>query len=342
MRETWIDQARGLCMLMVLWFHAEMYSGMGQTYSILITPFFMQAFFFLSGYLFVRNRQRFSFIDKMKRCVIGIWIPYIIFTTIMLVPKIYLHHWSISHGLMTILTGQASWFVYVLGLMQILVGGVIALTQRLGKAWYPPLCLMIIAGGALGTLDYVYSIPIWASSLTAMSRMLPFYVWGILFRERIIARTDGDSFKNVNFILTVFVYLLLLSVDQFLLPYDRNGIIYGCKSYVSYMLLGVVGIYMLIVASKSFLPRWKWLDFIGMNTIIFYFLNGFVYTIIRKLLAKTYTPPNILLIPIMLLTAILTLSLLAFIIRRYCPLMIGDKNAWNRLAEHFTKFVAPK
>ena len=139
MRETWIDQARGLCMLMVLWFHAEMYSGMGQTYSILITPFFMQAFFFLSGYLFVRNRQRFSFIDKMKRCVVGIWIPYIIFTTIMLVPKIYLHHWSISHGLMTILTGQASWFVYVLGLMQILVGGVIALTQRLGKAWYPPM-----------------------------------------------------------------------------------------------------------------------------------------------------------------------------------------------------------
>ena len=139
MRETWIDQARGLCMLMVLWFHAEMYSGMGQKYSILITPFFMQAFFFLSGYLFVRNRQRFSYIDKMKRCVVGIWIPYIIFTTIMLVPKIYLHHWSISYGLMTILTGQASWFVYVLGLMQILVGGVIALTQRLGKAWPPPM-----------------------------------------------------------------------------------------------------------------------------------------------------------------------------------------------------------
>lgn len=62
-RLHWIDNARGLCMLMVLWFHAEMYSGIGQRFSICVTPFFMQAFF-LSGYLFIRNkRQKVPFLN---------------------------------------------------------------------------------------------------------------------------------------------------------------------------------------------------------------------------------------------------------------------------------------
>ena len=51
-RSFWIDNVKAICMIGVYLLHSEVYYGFGDIqYGILITPFYVNAFFFVSGYL---------------------------------------------------------------------------------------------------------------------------------------------------------------------------------------------------------------------------------------------------------------------------------------------------
>ncbi len=324
MREAWIDNTRGLCMLMVLWFHAEMYSGMGQKYSIFVTPFFMQVFFFLSGYLFLRNGNDFSFHALFHRVLRSIWFPYLCFTLAMLLPKMLLHHWGILQGIITILTGRASWFVYVLGLMQLIIGGGYTLFKK--SEW--SLWGMGLCGFILGWIVFVIPCPGWTECLTAVFRMMPFFVLGINYRRWHDARQSNTCMDMTVFFGSLISYFICWYVDQCLLSYPRIGTFYGCKSYWTYMLLGFWGIVMLISCLKYW-PNWSFLRYIGRNSLVFYFLNGLAYTVLIRFLSR-YSLPKMILVPTMLILATVILSFISYLIRRYLPLLIGDKTAWDK------------
>lgn len=50
---SWIDNAKAICMICVFILHSEAYYGFGSvSYGILFKPFYVNAFFFISGYLF--------------------------------------------------------------------------------------------------------------------------------------------------------------------------------------------------------------------------------------------------------------------------------------------------
>lgn len=52
----WIDNVKALCMIGVFLLHSEAYYGYGSVqYGIFLTPFYVNAFFFVSGYLLFRK-----------------------------------------------------------------------------------------------------------------------------------------------------------------------------------------------------------------------------------------------------------------------------------------------
>ena len=55
-RSFWIDHVKVICMIGVYLLHSEAYYGFGDIqYGMLITPFYVNAFFFVSGYLMLIN-----------------------------------------------------------------------------------------------------------------------------------------------------------------------------------------------------------------------------------------------------------------------------------------------
>lgn len=53
---NWVDSIKAVCMIAVYLLHSEMYYGTaGVSYGYAVQPFYVNAFFFVSGYLFFRK-----------------------------------------------------------------------------------------------------------------------------------------------------------------------------------------------------------------------------------------------------------------------------------------------
>ena len=116
-RIVWVDVARGVAMLAILLFHTEMRYAEGDIipYSMYVENF-LALFFFVSGYLFVSPKRQFSLRGKLVSIAKRLVVPYVLFVSLMAVPKAYAHGddltlWSFLGGLVS---GRASWFVSAL------------------------------------------------------------------------------------------------------------------------------------------------------------------------------------------------------------------------------------
>lgn len=117
-RKTWIDLLRGFSMLAILLDHTEIYYTGGNIidYNLYVANVLV-VFFFLSGYLFHKD-SGFSLRSKLISIGRGILMPYFIFTCTLAVPKALAHGSDIANTFLTVLTGEASWFIAALAVAE--------------------------------------------------------------------------------------------------------------------------------------------------------------------------------------------------------------------------------
>ena len=81
----WIDWARCICMLFVYWLHVGMFSSAPIEFPISYGPFFVNAFFFISGYLLYKklknDNSKSTRANTAKGVLFKICIPSIIFSS---------------------------------------------------------------------------------------------------------------------------------------------------------------------------------------------------------------------------------------------------------------------
>lgn len=108
-------------MLAIIFDHTEIcFTGDNIVPYRMYVPDVLMAFFFLSGYLFYRS-EGFRLRHKLHSWLRGVLMPYFIFTSALALPKAWLHGagGSISDLLLTILTGQGSWFIASLAVAEL-------------------------------------------------------------------------------------------------------------------------------------------------------------------------------------------------------------------------------
>ena len=114
--------------IMLHCYSVQRLEGSHDTYFKVLYPFSLwlgetgvPGFFFISGYLFYKE-ESFNFIRKIKSIIRTIIIPYFIFTSIIALPKMWIHgnEIDITNIIQSICLGQASWFVAALILAEIL------------------------------------------------------------------------------------------------------------------------------------------------------------------------------------------------------------------------------
>lgn len=109
-------------MLAIIFDHTEIcFTGDNIVPYRMYVPDVLMAFFFLSGYLFYRP-EGFRLRHKLYSWLRGVLMPYFIFTSALALPKAWLHgaDGSLSDLLLTILTGQGSWFIASLAVAELL------------------------------------------------------------------------------------------------------------------------------------------------------------------------------------------------------------------------------
>ncbi len=311
----WIDAVKAICMFSVYLLHSEQYYGMGDiSYGRFLMPFYVNAFFFVSGYLFFRKQMKISqsvlkpqnFKNGLVNLLYRLVIPTIIFSSFLYLPKMLFHENSISiyQYFHDVFGGVSYWFTSALAVAQIIIMIVLFLSNRVG----------------------IFSI----LAISAVLWCLGWYLFGI----------DTDPFPwnyKKGMIATLFMAVGGLyqkyesEIDKAIGLYGYVAVsviyiiimlIYGIRD--SILINGIISILGIafITGLCKLLPPVNILGFIGKNSIILYFFSG-VMPAMTGLLFKCIIPEARYIVTLLVMALSVTLGLVCvLIINKYMPFLI--------------------
>lgn len=337
-RLAWIDMGRGIAMFLVILFHTEnSLRGGGyniEHYSMVYHSFFLPLFFFLSGYVFTTDYRSFSFKKKIEQITRGIVLPYFIFTVLILVPKSIFHGIPLLNGVKDIFLGYASWFITSLGITQVLFAVILSQTKAI-KIHIIIACLLLFCGFLIKTV-YPYRLPFYLNYIPIV------YIWifmGLLYRiyERRLAILTKPLCVICLFLLySVAIWLDMKYFCTTLNLFEPRILVYN--NYLLSIIYSIIGIVMMVGVLKI-LPNVRVISFIGINSLTIYYINGGICKITAMLINKTdyFLHPRQTYIGVILVAVLCTsiAACIAYFIRKYFPLLVGDKMAFDRFKKCF-------
>lgn len=345
-RMSWIDFAKGLLMILVFVYHSEVIYGNGHSWSWLFEMFFLTGFFTLSGYLFTADLEKVSLRRKALQTLRGIVIPYFIFVGALLLPKVILVSSDSFQSIVDFFLFRSSWFVNVIAMLTLLYGSIFAISSNKKWALFIITIIGIITTNVFSIQydnqnDLLMSKPFWNSSqisnhmpfcinLTCIA--IPFYSLGIFYRsyEKIIAITCNIF----SLILVWILYFFLISIDHSYIhtkfTFSTNTINHIPLVY----LYSIIAIWGIVILSKL-VCEIKVINYIGQNSIIFYFLNALMLRVVSILVSGCCIMKSggyFSVILVALLAVALTFPVV-WAIKKYLPFVVGDKETFNNLSQ---------
>ena len=316
-RKLWVDVLRGLCMVLILFDHSELYYA--QTNIVpyaLYVPDALICFFFLSGYLFCKGGVC-SFRGKLNSILQHLLLPYFLFSLLMAMPKALAHGKSLAvlDLLLPILMGNASWFIPAL------IVGELLFLLLLRMANEKPLVLYALAMlcffGAPWLQDAPISLP-W--QLPNALQAVGFMALGDAFRryEATVLRflTPWRTASLVLLLILVKVYIGIAQPHIMIAPI-RIG------SYPAF-LLTVLSVPFLAVRLLQLLPSSQCLAWIGRHTLALCFLSGGVPLLVSAVFRRmgyAYNGNYLLVVCLFFLVLLLACAAAAFI-HRFLPFLL--------------------
>lgn len=206
-----------------------------------------------------------DFLNTLFRLI----IPTIVFSSIIYIPKILFHSRSLSFGdfIYDIFGGISFWFTSALAVSQI----ILLLIVKSGAhklRYYVLLSLAIIC--VMPVLKHFSTTPFpwyWKSGLAA----IPFMVLG-----GIIPKFQKLFTLNYRILSLSISILFAIAVFYEIYVGEAHFALMSVTFNLPGILVTLSGIVFIFVISRYLIPDIKFLQFIGNNSIIFYFLSGVI------------------------------------------------------------------
>lgn len=325
-RLYWIDTTKAICIICVYYAHSVAFTIKDPNIKDIVTPFYVNTFFFISGYLLykkylqnhiIENFTLQTYWNAVKNFICRIVVPTIIFSFIISIPKAKFHNYTIDYRTLFIdvLGGCSFWFTSALAVAQIVIL-TLFLTRNKNIFFY----LVITA--------LIFLITQYLCDFTPHPARFYFpWYWrtGLIYTFII---TLGGLYSTVESKVDLF-----LSKGGIILIAISCIIIYVCV-YSGYAIaflglsgkctiLGFIGAISSILLLIYIIKRCKnhnITDFIGKNSIIFYFLSGAVPNTIATILKK-FIDGNVLFIST-LTSSIIISYMVTLLISKYTPFLM--------------------
>lgn len=317
---SWINAVKAICMISVYILHSESYYGINTTsYGQILQPFYVNAFFFVSGYLFFRKHFQIetsygysNFWKDIQNIIFRLIIPTIIFASIIYIPKLFFHgrEVSIIQYLYDVWGGISFWFTSTITVSQIILLFLLFTNKK--NIWFyfiVSIFLFIIS-------IYLYDInksPFPWFYKSGIGATLFMTLGGIYQQyEKYIDKkfSKGACYALVTIYLTCAVYTLFHNPFRYAvmsMNFNFGG-----------LFITLLGITFIVILCK-YLPNFKVLSYIGRHSIVFYFFSGMLPASIGLIFQKIF-PDRFYIITI--LVAIFSICiglLLTYIINKYIP-----------------------
>ena len=284
-RLSWIDMARGFCMMAILLFHTEKYyAGEEIIPYVIYVGGAIIAFFFVSGYLFVNPDIAFSVRQKLRSMAKGIILPYFVFTTLIAVPKAYVHHdTTLSETLMSVVTGHASWFVAALIVTQLSFMLLLKVFHNRPTLLATACCLPFFFVAAV----YSFVDNLQLSTLNPwcwQNACLMLFFFYLGYASRRFDRIFILLKKNNVFVSLAVIAIIMKGMEC------HYGILLTIEPIhvTSFTLLLIDGIIcsMLVCAIAMRLPRVSMVEWTGKHSLYYYFICGGVPLLVTMTLTR--------------------------------------------------------
>lgn len=321
-------------MLAIIFDHTEIcFTGDNIVPYRMYVPDVLMAFFFLSGYLFYRP-EGFRLRHKLHSWLRGVLMPYFIFTSALALPKAWLHGdgGSISDLLLTILTGQGSWFIASLAVAELLFCLLLWLSRARWR-WVAVAGLFAVAlAYGFGTRRLAFEVNWWHVNEAVVA--LPFLLLGYM-----VHRFDS---LGTRWRLGLFALLLVLSLPVNVLvassswPSVLVGALVLPRLFLVKNALSVLLLYLLFTISQRDGVRWveqmpRWLaemvSWTGRRSIVYYFFSSGIPTALTAVFSRlgyTYRGCYVEVLVVFSLNLLL-ITLVTWTIYRYLPWTTGRR-----------------
>lgn len=334
-REHWIDCLKAICIICVYIAHCESFYYEGENIvSFLVAPFYVNAFFFISGYLlfkkqFNNNRiKNYTFKREYKQDLCNILfrlvIPTIIFSAIIYLPKnngIFI----LRNFMLNVLGGTSLWFTSALAVSQLVIFTLL-LSRRTNIWFYVVFTFLLLLGTVC--LGDVRS--------KAAEEYFPWY-WqtGLIYTFIIMLGGVYHKYKDKIDSIINNPYVILISFILFttIIIYGLNGgtvlfIGLSGKCNILGVLAFLLSIPILLYTAKK-IPKNRLTNFIGKQSIVFYFLSGAVPSILLPFINKLPCGNSYIINIIYTLMASAISYISTRIIVKYMPILIDLRNLKN-------------
>lgn len=318
----WINTARALCLISVYLLHSEFYYGdAGFSYGYALTPFYVNTFFFISDYLlfkkYMKVPETISFPKKeyhklIANVIFRLVIPTLVFSTLIYIPKMIFHGNPLSFGqyLHDVWGGTSYWFTSALSVAQILLA-VLLLSQRSHMAFYVVACTLLSLLGI--HLRGIFPSPFPWYYQTGMASTLLMSLGGIYLRYE--SRINKIISKPYVFGVAAFVYLYSIMITN---PAHLQKTIPDIYMHL-WEYLTILCSIICIITLSHLLPQVKWLEYIGKNSIIFYFFSGVMPALFGSIISLFAPDASYALTLTVTSIALLAATGINLIIQQYFP-----------------------
>lgn len=325
---NWINAVKGICIILVFYSHCSIFYNIEIPYAReFIEAFYVNGFFFVSGYLLYRKQLSFPVINKkvidfikfdlrlgLKNIFFRIILPSIFFSIFFYIPKKILKGGSVDIISMCVETigGGTYWFTTALVFAQILI--YLMLITRCKSILFYLISSIVLSILGLRLYSFFYeSVYVKWFSIPGFIALTYMALGGIYYcYEKLI-----DKFLNSWFHYLLFaIYLVLVSTIYTKLHFTTSM----CTMNFPGVVVAFIGILLLIRFCKI-IPNLIALSYIGKNSLLFYFLSGGIPYILSSCV-KALKPNSILML---LLIWILSLSLsyiVTYLINRKCSFLL--------------------
>lgn len=321
---NWVNTAKCLCMMFVYYYHSECYCGYNKSalYDY-YSPFFLNVFFLVSGFLFFKKQLGVAQEDRMlswkskipvaKNIVYRIIVPTMIFSMLLYFPKILNtgEGFDLQSFLVETLAGGASWFTYALAfaeffLLTALIIGVRKVSIFLGFG---------VVLFAIGIILHSFGVPNFCWLLSGLTATLFLVLGGIYWKFESIF----DNFIRWRYVVpALLVYILVILCYDDIAHCSIYGIDFNFKGGVSFVIssLAVLAICKLVDRES------RLITFMGRNTLPFYFLCNAIPNVVAIFVRRLMNHDAYYCSLIVFIISIIIAFVAVKVIKKYFPFLL--------------------
>ena len=319
----WINYIKALAIIAVYLIHVQVIYGYSIGFLLkLINPWFVNAFFFVSGYLIYRKQLtrpiidqdgidyllgggRISFLNIFYRII----IPSVIFASIEYVPSCLIQgrNLSLASFLFKTIGGGTYWFTSALVVAEIAT--ILLLISRKRNMEFYFLISFLIGSIGIALQHGAFANEIWAYHRGVIAVM--FLAFGGLYwkYEFIINKFMKWYFLVVLTLIYIFIICLC----------PENSSLISTHTLQPLGVLSALIAIVLLIKGCQYIPHNYILTFIGQNTLMFYFLSGALPILLSAMAHKLISGTYLVVMLFVLFLSLLLAYIVTFILIKYAP-----------------------